>query len=330
MKIFYVLILFLQIYFMNSVIRISLVTPYVYNENSKTLLIKNNLPFEIFTTNNSNLYDFYLLNIDYNNSDLYISKARKSSIEIEADYILFVETYTIGEVIYIVVRLKTINNLLVYQNLFDLNYDIRINEYISNVSNIILNDLNNIKISKQVLEEKKKEPKNETKDIVNSATELIFNYKKYYKHEIFIQNGFFRNNPYILSFLNFYLGYSYYFSDNLNFSLGFMGGFGKYTKDLLAFDYEMSDKYVGFFTSAYFYVKGTLEPNIGVRVELNYDSLNNLYLSVPFDIGIKININKNNIIRFNSSFPFNSYDIFNNKWNKEFNLGFIIGYGFKI
>ena len=79
-----------------------------------------------------------------------------------------------------------------------------------------------------------------------------------------------------------------------------------------------------------FYLPFIVEPSLGLRFEINYIALDHIYFTFPIDLGLKIYITQKNAIKFNTSFQFITLDINDVVWEKNFMIGFMVGYAHKI
>ena len=77
-------------------------------------------------------------------------------------------------------------------------------------------------------------------------------------------------------------------------------------------------------------MKGWFEPNIGGKVEILYNSNENVFLSIPFEIGLKIHLAKRHVLRISGVFPIMSLNLTDYQWDNQLTLGFLIGYGVKL
>lgn len=335
MKYYILIILFLLLNFISfsDSLNIGVAEPYAFNKSNGTVFIKNNLIFELFTLfKNDNYKLFPIYEETLNISDFY-SKNIEYSIENNFDYLLFIETYSAKDYIFLTINFfNPYTKEKILMKIYNIKFDIQINKNLEDISEQIFTSIENLNLQKnpkknilQTNNESKEEKK--TNDFFDDFAVLLNNYPK---NEVFVMNGFLKNNSEIYSNLSIYTGYSRYISNAFFLDVGFFGGLGIKTDSYINSSFSLDDKYAGVFAGLHFYVKGLIEPNFGARVELSYNTLNNLSLSIPIDFGFKIFTSKHNIIRINTSFPLNTYDILNNIWNKKITLGFMVGYGFKI
>lgn len=310
---------------------ISLSDPFVYNQTNATLIIKNNFIFELYAYGEMENINFTIIDSDYENIEEYYIKNKQKAVSEEFDYILLSETYSSLNSIFIHIRLvNPYTDDVIFKKNYFLKLNIRINEKLTEIVSDLMTELTkiNLKKNKSVKKINQKNEKQEKDKEIESN--VIFTFQNYPKHELFIMNGFFKNTTNFFSILSFYGGYSYYPSDGFFLDFGFDGGIGVISDCFPITAQEFNDFFAGTFVGCHFFLKGEVEPNFGMRVELNYLSDKTLFFSIPIDVGLKIFINRKHVFRINTSFPFNSYDILKNEWSKKFTLGFMLGYGFKI
>ncbi|HBI38483.1 MAG: hypothetical protein A2015_16340 [Spirochaetes bacterium GWF1_31_7] len=318
--------------FSNPVI-IGIAEPYIFNKTNGTLFIQNNIIFELLTLLKSDQFEFSSISTSASSLNNYRINNIQYAISNNFDYLLLIETYSISNKIFMHIKLiDPYTNQNIFIKNFNIEFDIKVNEAIGIISSNIIYELSNltlkIKQKKNIVDVNKEEKKDiKNNDIISDLLIMLNNYPK---NEIFFMNGFFKNNSEVFSLFNLYTGYSRYISDGFFFDVGFFGGFGTISNEFSFESSYFNDAFVGMFSGLHFYIKGIIEPNLGARLELTYTSRNNVSLSIPIDLGIKFFIYKKNIIRINTSFPLNSYDILNNKWEKKISLGIMVGYGFKI
>jgi hypothetical protein len=154
--------------------------------------------------------------------------------------------------------------------------------------------------------------------------------KEKFKHELFVSNGFLKVNSQTLALLSIYTGYSFYASDFLYMDIGGCFGFGKQEPLFDFTEWKWNSFYGGGFAGVHFYLKGWFEPNIGAKVELLYQNTESLYLSIPFEIGMKIHMSKRHVLRISGVFPIMSLNLTNYQWDNQLTLGVLIGYGVKL
>ncbi len=333
-KIIYILY-FLFVFFIcfSSPVIIGIAEPYVFNKTNGTLFIQNNIIFELFTLLKSDQLELNSISTSVSGLNNYRINNIQYAISNNFDYLILIETYSINNKIFIHIKLVdpyTNQNILIKN--FNIEFDIKVNETIGIISTNIINELTNMKLKTKPKKNSIDISKEEKKDVENNdiISDLLIMLNNYPKNEIFFLNGFFKNNSEVFSMLNLYTGYSRYISDGFFFDAGFFGGFGTISNEFSFESSYFNDAFIGMFSGLHFYIKGIIEPNLGARVELTYTSKNNVTLSIPIDLGIKFFVYKKNIIRINTSFPLNSFDILNNKWEKKISLGIMVGYGFKI
>jgi hypothetical protein len=275
---------------------------------------------------NSERYFIDIINPELSpDQNRYYSNTVKEIARQQFDYLIYSTVYYYSNEIILKVSLINVytNTIILteFYNLKDLN---QIAEFNSNsasdfIRKFIILDLSVIS--------KKSVKKEETQDLQKNK-----NINKLYRHEIFISNGFFKNNPIITSYLNWYIGYCFTPLNIINVESAYYFGFGNLDNKLSFSNFDLSQFFTGFYLAAYIFMTiGIIEPNLGLRVEFSYCYPDDrLYINIPIDIGIKIYIDNYNLIRINSSFQYNHYSISENLWIKNYTIGLIIGYARKI
>jgi hypothetical protein len=315
-------------------ISIGVINPFLYQTSTETLLIKSNLIFEIFSANEDG--NFVLKNIMCQGSTFDELKINAFSIANEEDfqYVFLFKAYNLYGNIMLQSYLFDIDkNQQLYSKNYPIDFDIKINESISLVAKQIIEDISLLKFENTEKIKVKKEIKKENKDNdVENEKERIENLldKEKFKHELFVSNGFLKVNSQTLALLSIYTGYSFYASDFLYMDIGGCFGFGKQEPLFDFTEWKWNSFYGGGFAGVHFYLKGWFEPNIGAKVELLYQNTESLYLSIPFEIGMKIHMSKRHVLRISGVFPIMSLNLTNYQWDNQLTLGVLIGYGVKL
>jgi hypothetical protein len=293
------------------------------NQEVNSIFYHSQFIFELLSNNTNEKYLFEALNVDNKESESeYIRICIEESQKNKFDYLLYSDVYTIHNIIYFKVVLKNpYNDEIVIDLLYSEKNDFYVNEYLTeNAKEIIqkINDLNLQKVKNKKVKFKE--------DQVTQEIEV----KEPSKHEVFIMNGFFKNNPTIMSLFSWYLGYDYSPIRNFNIESAFFWGSG-YTENSMEFKSEFfSEFFFGTYASIHLFLPGIIEPSLGIRIETGYLINENAYLSLPIDMGIKIYMTKKNVLKINSSFQYTYFNINNRVWENNFIIGIIIGYAWKI
>ncbi len=315
-------------------ILIGITKPFLKNEKTETLFYHNHFTFEIiFNYEETDQFKFDILNLNIakgtKEADYYKSSL-DASLEKNLDYLLYSTIYSNDSYLFLNVQLINLyEKNVIYSKLYSHKIDFSINDNLSEIAINILQTFKNMKLEnvkdKHVIKKKKKD--SEEKDVES----FFFNESvQRSKHEIFFLNGFIKNHPGIISFLEFITGYNFspfeFFSIEGAFFIG-----GGYLANSIAFGrIDINKLFLGGYASFNFFLSGFIEPSVGLRFELTYIFKEVLYFTFPIDAGLKINVNNKNSIRFNFSFQFTSYNFNELKWSSNFIIGLMFGYARKI
>lgn len=314
-----------------GVATIGLATPFTYQINTETLIVKNNLIFELYSVNQTEHIYFKMIDIEKNDLENYENDSIDFAVRENCDYLFLFETYSAGSNIFVQARLlDLLNSDIVFIKTYKLYLDVKVNENITFISEDIVHNILKLDLKNNFNTMNKTMKRKDTKEEKEIENRVLFTFKDSLKHEIFFMNGFLKTNPQIFTVLSLYTGYSYYPNEFFFLDVGIMGGTGKFDNGFHFSEIGFHDMFIGGFTGLHFYIKGIIEPNIGARIELIYFSNHSLVLTIPFDIGVKIFISRKHVLRINTCFPINTFNLFNSKWDKKMVLGFMVGYGFKM
>lgn len=329
---------------------IAIAAPYMSNDNTFTEFFNKQFAFEFFSSDN-NLYEFEIIHTDYDDYTLipmhqYLEECKKTAYSQNYDYMLFSRVYTLDGSIYnddlssksyIIFKYDLINiyqNKITKSDIYNLDDGYTLNEVLSYISKKIIFDLNNTALEVTEQDTKKnqneKTPEKKESEEPKEVQEYEENQKPK-KHEIYVQNGFCKISPRMMSFFSFNVGYN--FIPYKFFDLGgsfFLGGGSR--EDKFDFSKLSFDKfYFGTNTGLNFFLPGfVVEPSIGFKVELSYMVGGDLDLYIPIDMGFKFNLHKNNYLKINFDFQFTTFNVLKNQWQNNYLIGVWIGYGKKI
>ena len=319
----------LNIFSENKVI-IGISPPYLRTENSATIFYKKQFSFEILFNSNSDRFNFEILDIgepEDNKESLYLKECKKNTINNGYDYLLYSSVYSNDFYLFFKVQLlNPYDDDVIFLKIFVKKIDYKISETISECSDEIIKNLSNYKLveiqRKELYREKVKEEGNE---------EQLDQYAVKFKHEIFYLNSFFKNHSNMLSLFEIYSGYNFSPFDFFSIEAAFFLGFGFKDTDLSFSQFEEGNYFfIGQSAGFNFYLPFKVEPSLGLRFEINYIVLDHVYFTFPIDLGLKVYITQKDAIKFNTSFQFITFDINDLSWEKNFMIGFMIGYARKI
>jgi len=304
---------------------ISISPPYMKNQSVNTNFFNRQFVFEFLSSYNGDFQMEILSNEeDFASEKEYkidcIEKAKQNN----SDYLIYsvISGYDNNIFLKMIIINVWTNEVLSYK-FYNSKVLYGIDEVLTEfVDKIIgnLKELNLVKSVKKIIKQKKE--KDPYKNSIQTPN---------YKHEIFVQSGILKNHPLVISFFNLYSGYNFTPFDIFNIEAAIFFGTGYYEREF-NFGYNIFDDFfIGTYTAFRFFIKGPLEPSIGLRVEFSYLTVKSiLSVSLPIDAGIKIYINSENLIKINSSFQFNYFDIFIGKWVNSWTVGVLIGYARKL
>ncbi len=313
---------------------IGVINPFLFQTSTETLLIKSNLIFEIFSANEEG--KFFLKNIMCQGATFEEVKINAFSAAYEEDfqYVFLFKVYNLyGNIMLQSYLFDVDKNQQLYSKNYPIDFNIKINESIALVAKQIIEDISLLKFENTERVREKKELKKDNKeDEIETEKERIENLldKEKLKHELFVLNGFLKVNSQTLSLLSIYTGYSFYASDFIYMDVGGCIGFGKKEAWFDFSNWQWNSFYAGGFGGVHFYLKGWFEPNIGAKVEFLYQNTDSVYLSIPFEIGMKIHMSKRHVLRISGVFPIMSLNLTDYQWDNQLTLGVLIGYGVKL
>jgi len=327
-NIFIAIFILINVYgFTEESISIGLIPPFMKNDNAVTVFFNKHFVFEILFNYNISKYTIDSMNIDsYDEEDDYIDSCKSAAIKQNFDYLLYSSVSTNDEYLYFKVELlNPYNNTVIFSKLYkNKNFD-TINEILSDISIDVIKQIGNAKLVNIAI---KKKIDAET---AKKKEKPIFN--EYFirsKHEIFIMQGFFKNHPGVMSFIEIMSGYGFSPNNFVSIEGGIYLGYGKFDIEFRIQDIDLKNIYLGTFGGFDFFISGLIEPCFGLKLDITYIVNNNLYLSLPIDFGLKINLFNKYCIKFNASFQFIAYDFNKLSWENNYIIGIFIGYAQKI
>ena len=326
----FVLIQIFNIFSEDKVI-IGISPPYLRTENSATIFYNKQFSFELLFNSDSDKFNFEILNIselEKNKESLYLKECKKNTINNGYDYLLYSSVYSNAFFLYFKVQLLSpYNDDVIFLKIFIKKIDYKISETISECSDEIIKNLSNNKLEKIQRKELYMEKAKEEED----PEEQLDQYAIKFKHEFFFLNSFFKNHSNMLSLFEIYSGYNFSPFDFFSIEAAFFLGFGFKDADLSFSQFnEGNNFFIGQSAGFNFYLPFKVEPSLGLRFEINYIILDHVYFTFPIDLGIKVYITQKDAIKFNTSFQFITFDIIDLSWEKNFMIGFMIGYARKI
>lgn len=311
-------------------IKIGISPPYKKNTTSFTVFYNKQFIFEFLANYENEDYKIEIINpIDFNSENEYYEKAIEMVFEKEVDYLLFSVVYEIDTYfIFKVILIDPYNENIIFNKMFK-------EEKVSFFNEKLLLNINElIKILKDISLQKVYKKNIFNKKNIKKKEEDLFSFenKDLSKHEIFVQNGFLKIQPKIMSFFNYYIGYNFtpfkFFKIEGTFFLG--------SGDLISnFEFKSNNYFSNFFFGTYgafyFFLSGFfIEPFAGCKIELSYIVNDFVYFYLPIDFGIRIFVSKKDCIRIDSNFQFSAFNINKLIWENFFIIGFLIGYARKI
>jgi len=329
MKYIYLILIFLLFFSYNSFsqqnnIKLGISPPFMRNRNVNTLFFHKQFIFEFMSNFEEKQYSLEILNVEYNEMEsVYLKKCKDVSYENDVEYLLYSVVYSIANKLYFkVVLLNPYNDVIIFSQLFQFDIENNINEFISDATGKLIAILKEIKLEKiQIKKTFVKKTDNE---------EVKLDIKNTYKHEVFVLNGFFKNHPLVMSFMSWFVGYNFSPFNIFNVEGAVFWGGGYFDTDFKFDKIHFNDFFVGTYASFNFFLVGVVEPTLGLRFEISYIVNRDVYFTLPIDMGLKIKVSKKDLIRINSSFQFNYFNIMTQLWEKSFTVGFMVGYARKI
>ena len=333
LKFFLIIYLFSLSIVFSQPISIGIVNPFLYKNTTETLLIKSNLIFEIFSANDEGSFDLRNLTCKGSTFEDLQKNAFLSGIEEDLRYVFLFKTYNLyGNIILHTYLYDIGKNQLLYNKNYPIEFNLKINESIALVAEQIISDISLLEFEKEQIIKKvpeKAEVKEAEENVEKERIENLLDKEKI-RHEIFVSHGFFKVNSQTLTLASVYTGYSFYASDFIYLDAGGCFGIGKQDKWIDFSDWKWNSFYGGGFAGFHFYLKGWFEPNIGAKFEILYNNIGAVFLSIPFEVGMKIHLAKKHVLRISGVFPIMSLNLTDYQWDNQLTLGVLIGYGIKL
>ena len=329
-RLFFICLVFFVIIlktYSDSKIKIGIFPPYIRNESPATMFYYKNYVFEFLFNNDKNKYLVEIINVETASEEsLYLKNCKEEIRQEGVDYFLYATVQSTDDYLFFNVQLlNPYNNEVVFSKFFTQKIDYAINDSLSESVKKIIKTLkkHDLKRAKVKVFTKKE---NKTKKEEDGFKPL----KIKYKHEVFFLNGFLKNHPNIMSFLEIYSGYNFSPFDFFCVESGIFLGLGYEDANFYIRNIIYEDFFLGTYFAFYFYLSGFIEPSVGLRLDFTYILNKNIRLTLPIDFGVKFYIKNKNAIRFNTSIQFICYDFETLQWQNNFLIGFLIGYARKI
>jgi len=298
--------------------------PFMNNKEVNTFFINKQFVFELLSNYTSEKYFFEILNIE--NIDVenkYISNCKNEVRKNNEDYLLYTNVYSINSNLYIkLLLINPYNNEIIFSKYFQKIIELNINETLFEIIKESIVTIDSMKLIKQkkTIEKKKKE-------VVEKKYFRELN--KEYKNEVFIQNGFLKNAPLIMTFFSWYVGYNFTPFKFFSLECCIFWGSG-FQETGFSFKNNIFDNFfIGTYNAVYLFIPGIITPTFGLRFEVSYLINKDISFQLPIDIGFKLYINQSNAIKISSSFQFAYFSLNNISWNKSFTIGVMVGYARK-
>lgn len=324
-------VIFINLYAHSSnAVSICLSPVYIVNDNAVTLFYNKHFSFEIlFSYEQNDRYEVEILAVDYDeNENKYLRQCKAKAVENGFDYLLYSNVYSSEKNLFFKVQLiNPYNNIIEFSNLYVKNNDYSINESLAECAGDIIETLN----SKELKQNEKlvfTVKKNRVEDITNK--ESVFQSRMKYSHEVFVLNGFFKTHANVMTFMEICTGYNFTPFDFFAIEGALFLGMGDPDSNIELNKLTYKNFFIGTYIAFNIYYSGIVEPNVGLRLEIDYVVQNDVYFSIPFDFGLKFYINSGHAIRINSSFQFTCFNLATMAWENNFVVGFFIGYAKKI
>ena len=305
---------------------IGIASPYTINNNAATIFFNKQFTFELMSNIILDSYNFeVVITENIRNEILYYNQSKEFVIEKNYDYLFFSKVYTLEKFLFLkIVIVNPYSDEIIFSKLFKLKNDFNINETLSEVTKNIIKILDDLNLP-QIKVKKIKVEKQEEKD------DILLELQKKLKNEFYIQNGFLKTTPKVISFLNWYFGYNFSPFKFFDLGGGFFYGCGKIERKFNFSNINNEYFFIGTNTGISFFLPGFIvEPLIGVKLELCYVINKELDLYIPIDIGLRIYLRKENYLKINAVFQFTSFDIFKTDWHNNYLIGIYFGYAKKI
>lgn len=332
-KFFLIIYLFSLSVVFSQPVPLGIVNPFLYQNTTETLLIKSNLIFEILSANVEGNFDIKNLTCKGSTYEDLQRNAFLSAIEENVRYVFLFKTYNLyGNIILHAYLYDIDKNQLLYNKNYPIEFNLKINESIALVAEQIISDISKYNFEiEQVIKKvpEKKAVKSVEENVEKERIENLLDKEKA-RHELFVSHGFFKVNSQTLTLASVYTGYSFYASDFIYLDAGGCFGFGKQDKWIDFTNWKWNSFYGGGFAGFHFYLKGWFEPNIGAKVEILYNNIGAVFLSIPFEVGMKIHLAKKHVLRLSGVFPIMSLNLTDYQWDNQLTLGVLIGYGIKL
>ncbi|HOV15708.1 MAG TPA: hypothetical protein PK771_15575 [Spirochaetota bacterium] len=305
---------------------IGIAPPLIRNKNVTTIFMNRQFIFEFLSLFPDNIYDVEILTPKVSeNENEYLNNSFNEGFKIEVDYIAVSKVYIVNNKIFFEFNIiNPYNNIVYFSSLYSKTMTENMNDFLLEITDKIIKSINQLK-----LEKIKNKNSNIKKKNIDNVDKIVED-KTFYKHEVFILNAFLKNTPKIMSFLSWYIGYNFTPFNFFNVETGLFLGTG-FKENEFSFDkIGINDFFVGGFGSVGFFIPGIIQPSINLRLEFGYIVNDIAFFSLPVDLGIKIFVTKENVIRINSSFQFNYLSFNSLLWEKNYIIGIMVGYARKI
>lgn len=305
---------------------IGIAPPFMKVKNVNTMFFHRQFIFEFLSDFPETIYDLEILSPSNSENEIdYLSSCISQGFKFEVDYIIITKVYSIDENVFFEFNvLNPYNNRIVFSKFYDNANIPNINEFLIDTSEKIVRllSLKEFPKIKQKGHFVSKKNEDKTKNLVEDKT--------FYKHEVFVMHGFFKNTPRVMSFLSCYMGYNFTPFNFFNIEASFFFGEG-YKENNFSFDnINLNSFYLGGYGSFCFFIPGIVQPGISLRFEVSYIINDIVCFSIPLDLGIKFFVTKENVLRISSSFQFNYLNTTTLEWDKNFIIGIMVGYARKI
>jgi len=299
-------------------------SPFMKNQDVNTIFINKQFVFELLSNFNSEKYSLEINTTEYStDEENYIRSCKNEAKKNKYDYQLFTTVYSLNENLFVkIILINPYDDLIIYSKYFKNKIDLNVNEVLQETTLEISSFFDNNIIVKV----KNKDKKNSESD----ERENISIQKKEYMHEVFIMNGFLKSNPLSVSFFNWFIGYNITPFSFFSIETSFFWGCGEYDKSFNISKNVFKDFYLGGYNAVYLFIANTISPTFGLRLEFTYLFGQELAFGLPIDIGIKIFMTPENVLRINSSFQFVHLNCNNLTWERSTTIGISIGYARKI
>jgi hypothetical protein len=306
---------------------IGISSPFMKNQDVNTIFIHKQFVFELLSNYNSEKYNIEIITSEISDDEkLYLKNCKLESRKIDIDYLLYSVVYTINSnIIFKILLINPYEDNVILTKIFNEKSYLNINEILSEKTQEIINMIEEKELVKVKNKQKTKDEinKNESQNKQNEV-------KKELKHEIFLSNGFFKNTPLANSLFTWYIGYNFTPFKFLSVETSFYWGGGSFGKEFNFTSSTFDEFLLGGYTGLYFFIDNIVSPQFGIRLEFSYIVNRDAYFFIPIDLGLKIFITRENVLRINSTFQFTYLNFGNLIWEKSYIIGLIIGYARKL